>query len=411
MFNFLVILFIGFVDYLGIGLVYPIFAVMLFDSADPIIAAGMSPAYRGAMLGILMGLTPLSAFVFAPFLGSFSDSCGRKKTLIFGMAAGCLGYCLAVVGVLTHSLSLLFIFRILVGVTEGSAAVAQAAIADISTESNKARRFSLFSSSVGFGFTIGPFLGGKLAGPEMSFGLLYAAPFLLAGILCLMNLIAVWALFPQSSYHKKRLSFNFSESIKNLHKVFAWKNLVWLFATCFSLSFAWAFFNEFMPVLLHKNFNFTLNEVGNYFAWGGVWYSLSSGLLTAPLIARFSAEKLVLGSMAGCAICMAIFSLIENAQYIWLMLPLLMYFLAMAFPTLASIVSNKTNEENQGEVLGIFHSVQGSAMGISPIFAGSLIGAYPSLTGWGGALIMLVGFFIFWRAYAKKASFALENGK
>jgi MFS family permease len=215
--NFLIILFIGFVDYLGIGLVYPIFAVMLFDISDPIMAAEMSAAYRGAMLGILIGLTPLSAFIFAPFLGSFSDSQGRKKTLIFGMGAGCLGYCLAVVGVLAHSLPLLFVFRILVGITEGSASVAQAAIADISTENNKARRFSLFSSSVGFGFTI--------------------------------------------------------------------------------------------------------NEVGNYFAWGGLWYSLSSGLLTAPLSSRVSSEKLVLGSMVGCAVCMAIFSVIRNAHYIWLTLP------------------------------------------------------------------------------------------
>lgn len=394
--NFLIILFIGFVDYLGIGLVYPIFAVMMFDSANPIMAAEMSSAYRGAMLGILMGLTPLSAFIFAPFLGSFSDSQGRKKTLIFGMAAGCLGYCLAVAGIWFHSLSLLFIFRILVGITEGSAAVAQAAIADISTEKNKARRFSLFSSSVGFGFTIGPFIGGKLADPELSFGVGYATPFVLAGILCLVNLISVWALFPESRLAKKEFSFNLGKSVKNLCKVFAWKHLTWLFATCFSLSFAWAFFNEFMPVLLHANFNFTLNEVGNYFAWGGVWYSLSSGLLTAPFSARFSAEKLVQGSLVGCAVCMAIFSVIENAQYIWLTLPVLMFFLAMAFPTLASIVSNKAHGENQGEVLGVFHSIQGCAMGLSPMFVGSLIGAIPALTGWGGASIMLISCLTFW---------------
>ena len=394
--NFLIILFIGFVDYLGIGLVYPVFAVMLFDPADPIMAVESSSAYRGAMLGILMGLTPLSAFLFAPFLGSFSDCEGRKKTLIFGMVAGCLGYCLAVLGIMCHSLALLFAFRILVGITEGTAAVAQAAIADISTESNKARRFSLFGSSLGFGFTIGPFIGGKLADPGMNLGVGYATPFFLAGILCLVNLVLVWAMFPESRIIKKTLSFNLGDSFKNISKVFVWKHLTWLFATGFSLSFAWAFFNEFMPVLLQENFGFTLNDVGNYFAWGGVWYSLSSGLLTAPLLARFSPEKLVIGALAGCAVCMGIFSMIEEERYIWLTLPALMYFLSLAFPTLTSIVSNRTHGNNQGEVLGVFHAIQGCAMGLSPMFVGSIIGAIPTLTGWGGASMMLLACLTFW---------------
>lgn len=398
-FNFVLILFIGFVDYLGIGLVYPIFAVMLFDTGDPIFAFETSAAFRGAMLGILMGLTPLSAFVFAPFMGSISDSHGRKNTILFGMAAGCIGYALAVLAVIYHSLALLFIFRILVGITEASAAVAQAAIADISNEENKARRFSLFSSSTGLGFTIGPFAGGALAEMGMSIGLGYSLPFLLAGVLCLVNLILVFSKFPKGSTHGKKVTFNLAESFVSLKKVLLWKHLVWLFAACFCLSFAWAFFNEFMPVLLQKQFNFTLSDIGNYFAWGGVWYSISSGLLTAPLLSRYSAEKLVIAALAGCSVCMVIFSIMDNSQYVWITLPVLMFFLATAFPTLASIVSNRSEKESQGEVLGVYYSIQGCAMGVSPIFVGSLIGAYPFLTGWGSALMMLFACLLLKRGY------------
>lgn len=397
--TFLIILLIGFVDYLGIGLVYPIFAVMLFDPADPLLAVETSSAFRGVVLGILMGLTPLSAFVFAPFLGSYSDCRGRRKSLIFGIASGCLGYCVAVIGIFCHSLTLLFVYRILVGITEASAAVAQAALADISTEDNKARRFSLFSSSVGFGFTIGPFFGAKLAELGAAQGIGYAAPFFIAGLLCLANLLLVWGLFPESRVVAKKVSFHFMQSMKAIGKAFTWKHLSWFFATAFAVSFAWSFFNEFMPVLLQDHFGFTLTDVGNYFAWGGVWYSLSSGLLTAPLLSRVSSERVVMGSMAGCSICMAIFSMLENSQYIWLALPALMFFLAAAFPTIASIVSNRTDSSMQGEVLGVLHSVQGCAMGLSPIFVGGLIGAYPALTGWGGALIMLLGCLAFLRGY------------
>lgn len=400
-FKFLLILFIGFVDYLGIGLVYPIFAVMFFDVADPIFAPETSSAFRGAMLGILMGLTPLSAFVFAPLLGSFSDGYGRKKALLYGMGSGCVGYCLAVIAILCHSLWLLFVFRILVGITEASAAVAQAAIADISSEDNKARRFSLFSSSAGLGFTVGPFVGGTLAEIGTSIGFGYSLPFCIAGLSCLMNVILVRFLFPDGNMLRKTVSFKLGACLTSLRKVLLWKHLTWLFAACFCLSFAWAFFNEFMPVLLQSRFNFSLNAIGNYFAWGGIWYSVSSGLLTGPLLSRFSSERLIIIALVGCAACMSVFSMIENPQYIWLTLPVLMFFLATAFPTLASVVSNRTDNETQGEVLGVYYSIQGFAMGLSPMFVGSLIGAYPSLTGWGSAFMMVIACLIFLKARKK----------
>lgn len=408
--NFLIILLVGFVDYLGIGIVYPIFAVMLFDPADPLVAADASSASRGALLGILMGLTPLSAFFFAPFLGSFSDCKGRKMTLVFGLAAGSCGYCLAVLGVLFHSLFLLFAFRVLVGITEGTVAVAQAAIADISSESCKARRFSLFGSSLGLGFTIGPVLGGLLADPEMNSGLGYVPPFILAGILCLINLVLVSSLFPETCKIQGKMTFSFIKSISNLKKAFTWKHLSWLFGAGFFLSFAWAFFNEFIPVLLQERFSFGLFDVGNYFAWGGVWFSLSSGLLTAPLLARFDHEKLVLFAIGGCALCLSVVSMIDDSKYIWLLLPFLMYFLSIAYPTLTSIVSGRANRDNQGEVLGIYHSIQGSAMGLSPIFVGALIGAYPSLTGWGSAAVMLLAGVSVWIGRRTSSALALSKG-
>jgi MFS family permease len=94
--------------------------------------------------------------------------------------------------------------------------------------------------------------------------------------------------------------------------------------------------------------------------------------------------------------------MMENSQYVWLTLPVLMFFLATAFPTLASIVSNRTDKKMQGEVLGVYYSIQGCAMGLSPMFVGSLVGAYPSLTGWGSAFMMVIACLIFLKARKKK---------
>lgn len=408
--NFFTILLIAFVDYLGIGLVYPVFATLLFDANDPMIPAASSLAYRGAMLGILIGLTPLTQFFSSPILGMLSDVKGRKRTLIYGTFIGCLGYFLAVIGVWIHSLSLLFLYRILVGVSEGTIAVAQAMIADISTEKNKARRFALFNASLGFGFTIGPFLGGKLADPSVASWCGYAVPFIAAGTLCLINLLLILYKFPETRKVNERISFNVVQGLTNLRKVFLWEKLRWLFLAAFTFSFGWSFFNEFIPVLLSKHFGFMPTDIGNYYAYGGAWYALSAGIATAPLLKYFAPEKMVIKALVGCAACMLAFIVIHDAQYIWWILPILMYCLSITYPTTGAIVSNHAGSENQGEVLGAYQSVIASAMGLSPLLVGSAIGVYPGLTAWGGAFAMLLASVAFWMGN-RKASIHLELAK
>lgn len=394
--NFITILLIAFVDYLGIGLVYPVFAALLFDTKDSIIAESASLSYRGAMLGILIGLTPLTQFFSSPILGKLSDSKGRKKILIYGTAIGCLGYCLAILGIGMHSLAFLFLYRILVGISEGTIAVAQAMIADISTEENKARRFALFNASLGTGFTIGPFLGGKLADPAFASWCGYAMPFSVAGILCFVNFFLILWKFPETHNVNEKISFKILESITNIRKVFLWEKLRGLFFAAFAFSFGWSFFNEFIPLLLHARFAFSPSEIGNYYAYGGAWYALSAGIMTAPLLKYFTAEKVVIKALLGCAICMLLYLVVQEAQSIWWVVPPFMYCLSTTYPTTGALVSNQVSNENQGEVLGVYQSVIASAMGLSPLLVGPFVGIYPELTAWGGAFAMLLASSALW---------------
>lgn len=390
MLNFMTILLIGFLDYLGIALVYPIFTAMLFDSSYPIIPQDSSTTYRGAILGILIGLTPFAQFFSAPLLGSLSDLKGRKKTLIYGTVVGCLAYSLAVLGVYIHSLSLLLIYRILAGISSGTVPVAQAMIADISTETNKARRFSLFSSSLGLGFTVGPFLGGKLADPSLGSWCGYATPFMATSLLCLISLVTIALKFPETHKVHKDTAFNFMGSIHNIRKVFAWPQLRWLFLATFTFAFGWSFFNEFIPVLLREQFKFTLSDIGNYYAYGGAWYAFVSGAVTPGVLNYFPPEKITAKALIGSAICMLMFLLIQDKDMIWFILPPLMFCLSFTYPTTAAMVSNRAGKQNQGEVLGVYQSVTGCAMGLSPLLIGSVIGLYPPFVAIGGSLTMLL---------------------
>lgn len=394
--SFLIILLIGFVDYLGIGLVYPIFAVLLFDPNSPVIAFNSSLEFRGAMLGILIALTPISQFFCAPILGAFSDIKGRKIALIFGVSLGCLGYVIALMGIHFSSLVLLFLYRILVGASDATAAVAQATLADISTEKNKAKRFAYLNSSLGFGFTLGPFVGGIVADPSVVSWFSYSTPLLLAGCLSLVNLLLVCYRFPETKRNVgSQAKFDFLEGLRNICKVFLIKHLKWLFFGGFALSFGWAFFNEFVPVLLRERFSFTLSHVGEYYAFTGAWYALGA-LIATRFVHKFMPEKMTVVSIALTAVCMLAFGLISDPYYIWWVTPLMMGCLACAYPTATTIVSNRTSSESQGEVLGVYQSVGAAALGLSPLLVGFAVGAYPSLVAWGGAASLALASLGFW---------------
>nr|HEV8051798.1 hypothetical protein [Parachlamydiaceae bacterium] len=78
----LIVLCVGFADYVGIGLVYPIFSVMLFDPSFSLVSPDSSFAFRGALLGVLFSLGPLSQFLTSQLFGVFSDIKGRRVALI-----------------------------------------------------------------------------------------------------------------------------------------------------------------------------------------------------------------------------------------------------------------------------------------------------------------------------------------
>lgn len=396
--KFFTILFVGFVGYLGIALVYPIFAVFLFDPKNPFLEEGTSAATRGALLGLLIGLTPLTQFFSSPLLGKLSDSFGRKRSLIYGTAVGCLGYLLAFLGIKSGSLTLLFLYRFCIGVSEGNIAVAQALIADMSSQQEKAKRFALFNASLGAGFTLGPFIGGKLADPSLSAWCGYITPFVFAGLLSLINLLFVFWKLPneQRIPDENRVSRNMFQWIGNLKKVWMYSMLRYLFLGTFVFAFGWSFYSEFMPLFLQARFSFSSSEMGNFYAYGGLWYALNAALLIMPVLKKYAPEKIIIKALLGCAGTMLLMLTIENSLFLWAVIPLLTYCTSMISPTLITLISNNSDPHSQGEFLGLYQSVVAIAMGISPLIIGTFVGMYPDLTILGGAAAMLFAGRLLW---------------
>lgn len=394
--KFLIILLIGFIDYVGLGLVYPVFAVMLFDPHSSLVSPETSLGIRGAFLGLLFSLTPLSQFLTSQLLGAFSDVKGRRIALLVGISCGCLGYATAIVALWLNSLPLLILYTILSGISDSTAAVAQSVIADISTEKNKTRNFGFFNSSLGLGFTLGPFIGGKLAAPEFVLWAGYMLPFVFAGCLLTICFLLVFFKFNETHVPTQAQPFKISSQWQNIVKAFSLKSLRLLFLGGFAFSFAWSFFNEFLPVLWIERFHFTSSDIGNFYGYSGLWYAFSAAVLITPLLKYISAEKLVFLSAIFCGISLSLYSLIPDSIYIWMTTPFVVCMLAIGFPAATAVVSNQAGEDNQGEILGIFLSVQALAMGLTPLLFGFFVGWYPVFAVWGGICSMAVAAVAFW---------------
>lgn len=138
-------------DAVGIGLIFPILPALI-----------RSVAHAGDVarwLGALNALYAATQFLFAPVLGALSDRFGRRPVLLASLAGATIDYLFLA---FAPTLGMLFLGRTIAGLTSANMAVAQACLADITPEGERAHRFGLFNAMFGTGFVIGPVLGGLL---------------------------------------------------------------------------------------------------------------------------------------------------------------------------------------------------------------------------------------------------------
>jgi DHA1 family tetracycline resistance protein-like MFS transporter len=346
---------------------------MLFRADINFLPAATSHAARGLWLGIILSLMPLAQFFGAPILGTLSDRFGRKKLLLASIALGVVGYSVALSGVLLQNIWLLGLSRLLIGFAAGNEAVGSAAIADVSTPEEKAKHFGLLHMAAGTGFAVGPFLGGKLS--TMSIGMFsgYAVPFVCAAIMDTINFISVALVFKETCTTPNKNSV-LSFGIKNLKKAWVLPGFFLFFLAVFCYNFGWSFYWEFIPTHWITSYNFTVEMVGNRYAWGAAWYALSAGLLIRPLVNRFKTETILYYALMLCALSIGI-HLIATAEWIyWLCIPAQQFLMALIFPATSAIISNHSSDKAQGEMMGILQSVQSIALIASPLIAGPLLG-------------------------------------
>jgi len=182
-----VILFV-FIDVLGFSLILPLLPYYAEEfSASP------------SLIGLLLTANAFFQMISAPVLGKLSDNFGRRPLLIICICGTVVSFYL--LGAAT-SIPQLFFSRILDGLLGGNISLAQAYISDVTTQNDRTKALGFVGAAFGFGFIIGPAIGGSLS----VYG--YRIPAYVACVISLVNLLGVIFFLPESLPKEKRGNSN-----------------------------------------------------------------------------------------------------------------------------------------------------------------------------------------------------------
>jgi multidrug resistance protein len=358
-------------------------------------------------VGLLLSVYSLMQLLFAPVLGRLSDRYGRRPVLLYSVAGSLLGYLLFA---FARSLPLLFLARIVDGISGGNISTAQAYISDVTTKENRAKGMGMIGAAFGLGFILGPGLGGFLGalGGNLAIGLGAAG-------LAAVNLVFAFFWLPESRQPGSAPAAG--KSLGGLGRVLRLPvlglvlGLFLLFTTAFSqMEGTFSVFLlirhvaraadvgvgrdlfSLVPVATGPLLKEASWRAGFLFATVGVVSAIVQGGLIGRLRGRFGEGRLVVaGTVLTCA---GLFLIPVMPVYGWLFLPmcLLAAGSGLTNPSMSAVVSLHAPPERQGEVLGAYQAMGSLGRILGPALGGFLFTVEgPSLPYVVAGLMMAVG--------------------
>ena len=358
----------------------PIFLIVLADILGLTILIPLLPFYAEKLgasptaVGLLVSTYAFCQLLSGPFLGRWSDQTGRKPLLIVSQL-GTFASRLLLAG--AGSLWVVYLARIIDGLTAGNLVLAQAYIADVTEPEDRTRSFAIIGISFGIGFLLGPAISGALS----SFGL--AVPILLSAGLSAVSVLATICLLPAT---KPVTDEGAAGPAGRRFSLFAWREyfqyfqrpgLSRLLVEFFCFVMAFATFTGGLALFLERRLAwngqpFHAREVGFVFAYAGFLGILVQSFL-GRLVRRFGEPWLVAAGFASMALG---YGLLAGVYAI----PLLLvagffssFGAGVLRPSLTSLVTQAVARNEQGVVLGLNTSLQSVAQIIGPAIAGVLI--------------------------------------
>ena len=372
----LTIFLIVFVDLLGFGIVLPLL---------PYIAE----KYQASpfTIGILGASYSLFQLIAGPLLGRLSDRYGRKRILVISQVGSAVGY--LILG-LANNIPLLFLARIIDGITGGNISIAQAYIADITTKENRAKGMGLIGAAFGLGFIFGPAIGGFLAKYN------YSYPGYFAMIISLITVfLTIFTLTETVSSEQRKSEPKAQVTLKEFWKVASATNIQYLIIVFFLMNSAFSMMQGTFALWAQKRFNFGPEQNGYIFAFVGIIAVFAQLKLLPILVKRFKERILLNYSTLFFGLGFFFTPFIPNPWYLMITQALIVFGNSMANPSIQALASERVPKEEYGETLGFLQSAGSLGRIVGPVLGGFLFGSLGINSPFFFAAAVVIGIFFY----------------
>ncbi len=380
------------IDMIGIGVLIPVIPQLLGEPSSPAFLLDPSQLHLGfILLGILSAIYPMAMFFTSPILGTLSDKYGRRPVLLISIFGTAAGYFLFAIAVMTKNLPLLFFSRLIDGLTGGNISTVQASIADQVDEEHRTKAFGLMGATFGIGFILGPFLGGKLADPNVLSWFNASTPFWFAGILALFNLISIYSFFGETNKHiDPSRQVDMFGSIKNLIKIKRLNHEIrYLMIVSLLFNAGFAFFFSFFNVFLTNKFHLSIGQMGNFFGYIGVWSIFTQLVVVRIMANKFDQVTVLRVVYPIIAIAMFLYMLPTQFWWIFVITPFFSVPNGVQMANFGALIARRSQPNERGETLGINASFSSLGQALPPLFAGFIAVAFAP-----GAPLLIAGLFV-----------------
>jgi DHA1 family tetracycline resistance protein-like MFS transporter len=375
--------------------IYPILLIIFTNILGAGVIIPILPLYaEGEFAGTVTQITLLSTaffgaqFIAAPILGRLSDQYGRRPILIISQIGTVLAFMLFIFAAplgriidglgwslpLTGGMVMLFIARILDGITGGNITTAQAYVSDITDDDTRAEGLGLLQAAFGVGFIFGPAFGGILG----NFGV--TMPFIGATVITIGTLLLTVFTLEESLPHEARSMPKADGQGKKalpLSEALAEPTLMMILVIGFVASLGFAAIPAIFS-LFTDNVIFAESAhpervqlyIGLMLTFMGLMQVITQVGVLKPLILRFGERRALLLGQLGLIFSYFGFAIVANPWMLTLLLAPFAFGQGVSEPSLQALVTRFGTLGNSGQLLGLYQSARSMAMIVGPIWAG-----------------------------------------
>ncbi|OCH97985.1 hypothetical protein A8135_01825 [Legionella jamestowniensis] len=366
------LIWVVFVDSMGWGIAFSIFAALFFKGNSNIIPETVSSTSRYMLYEFLLAIYSVFMFFFAPVLGGIADRYGRKPGLKISMLGLTSGFILSALGCYLSSIWFLIFGRIISGMTAGSLSVAQAAAVDISTPQNKSFYLSILMLSNCLGFSLGPILGSGLM--HFNMGPIGASTFLIGAIMSALGYLSIQFFFKETYTPKKsKDQFNLIKDFANIKVAFCKPILSnYLQAVLFSMVAFGLFFSD-IPVFLNRYFPSQNSSTDFILSFEAIIFSLTLMFGGKYLFNYFEKTKVIFLALFVQLLAYLVISLsIQSFTLNVILFTCISAFTGLMYIALLTLISDTTESDWQGRVMGVVAALSSITWGVGPLLTGGL---------------------------------------